>query len=436
VNVGQVVEIGLYVVADGLEEDQHPIQNLWVVLEWDPSRLKLLGKVDPCDSVDPCFVCPVGEYNWYTSMFPDDCNLDGLNAPCDGDPETPPDNDGNARYEAWAQWTGECPEDPLEAYATHAGVLVTLFQFEVLSPGLTQVSLADRADCHPHAAGCEPRYCCNEPTCDECSFTITTVVGGPVSGGILTGSRGMPALVDISACPPPTVEVIGSRYVAVTPAPGVDPVGLYVTGVDPEVACIGEWAREEGLLIDGDVVLGSPAWQLPDDWGTIHLAGANLWPVSMPRSPDDPTERWYNVQTDCSPEGEPGTSLSDPVSFTLWYWGDANNDGSVDFSDIGATVDGLRGVFHNTAMECPEGTDEECEYVPPQPNQICDTSVGLCMMRPQQVDFLGSRFPPPERAPCAPDLSEGIIVIDFSDVGAVVDAFVGKPYVCRVDWCQ
>lgn len=99
VEPGQMVEVGLYVVSDS-EEDQS-ISVMDIIVLWDPDVLELVGVLDN------------GPYEWLSSGFSDDSNLDGLNNSF---------LDGNAWYTAWSQFT-------FPAYATPDGLLVTTFQF-------------------------------------------------------------------------------------------------------------------------------------------------------------------------------------------------------------------------------------------------------------------------------------------------------------------
>jgi len=89
-----------------------------VIVSWDFSRLELLGHFD------------TGPYPWVLSGFPNDCGLDGLNAPCKG----LPDNDGNVYYEAVGQFS---PGSPAEA--TPSGLKITTLRFRTLVLGTTFV---------------------------------------------------------------------------------------------------------------------------------------------------------------------------------------------------------------------------------------------------------------------------------------------------------
>ena len=179
--VGSTVSVDVYLVANGCNtasddctNTQHPVQGVAAILSWDPTILQLQpsttgdkNPLDPCDNSNSCFVCngicsggsrnnlecnnvttlcPGGlcnpnpaTYNWSSSFFPADCQIDGLNQPCSGFPT----NDGNALYTAIPQLT--CGADSARLpCATPFGLNVTKLKFKALSippGGSTQVSL-------------------------------------------------------------------------------------------------------------------------------------------------------------------------------------------------------------------------------------------------------------------------------------------------------
>ncbi len=110
-NTGEVVRLSLIATASsGVDES---IAAMDVILQWDPSVLELIGKIDD------------GSYSWLVSGFLDDSGLDGLNDTFE---------DGDALYTALAQFA---PDPP--AYATQTGLVVTTFEFRALAPGMTAV---------------------------------------------------------------------------------------------------------------------------------------------------------------------------------------------------------------------------------------------------------------------------------------------------------
>jgi len=102
VNVGDVVEIGLYAVSDSGTNEV--VRALQVILQWDPTCLTL-------DEGQP--LINNGPYAWLMSGFYPDSGADGLNNTW---------ADGNAYYQAVGNFQSV-------AYATPAGLLVTTFRF-------------------------------------------------------------------------------------------------------------------------------------------------------------------------------------------------------------------------------------------------------------------------------------------------------------------
>jgi hypothetical protein len=112
VHEGDPVSIGLYAVSD--DGDPQSIAGLDAVIIWDPAIMTLTGRVNN------------GPYAWLLSRFPDDSELDGLNATW---------LDGNAFYQAVSRLS---PNPP--ASITADGLLVTTFTFSADVPGTTAVS--------------------------------------------------------------------------------------------------------------------------------------------------------------------------------------------------------------------------------------------------------------------------------------------------------
>ena len=158
IKVGNTVQAKLTVKANGCNTPntrcpagQMPIGGLSAILNWDPAYLELKpstsgdrNPLDPCDSGDPCFACPAGQYNWGESTFASDCGPtgDALNSPCSGTPT----NDGNAIYTAVPQ--NQCNGEPAPACISSSGLYVTNFKFKVLArpaDGTAEVSLDDCA---------------------------------------------------------------------------------------------------------------------------------------------------------------------------------------------------------------------------------------------------------------------------------------------------
>lgn len=131
---------------------------------------------------------------------------------------------------------------------------------------------------------------------------------------------------------PPTVAAEGSRYIAVTPAPGDTPVALKVTS--PTEQCLSKYAQIDA---DPDLaalgiarLIDTPVFLLPADWGTVHIGDAEMVPFVM-----------YEVRAEAEGTG----TLSVPTGDTTWAWGDTNNSTTIDFDDIVCVLDGFADLF-------------------------------------------------------------------------------------------
>jgi hypothetical protein len=194
----------------------------------------------------------------------------------------------------------------------------------------------------------------------------------------------------------------GPRYFAVTPAEGVDQVGLYVKGVDPEVACYEGYVYDDGRVFEDLTYFQPPG---AAGWGTAHVRGEHLI-----------AGRTYEFRADCDP-ASPGTSLSQPVSATLWRWADVDNTGVVDILDATRILDGFRGIYHT--LPCQSNAD--CVNV--RPHYACDLSMNQCLwVTLQNVDIIGAGY-----NQCGPEGAASI-----TDVTVCLDAFRGFPDPCAI----
>ena len=160
----------------------------------------------------------------------------------------------------------------------------------------------------------------------------------------------------------PSLAAEGSRYLEVTPQQGdQSPVALLVSGDvnDPDVSCV-------SLYVQGDGTLDSaPVFRTPAQWGTVHVRGEAL----IPGSP-------YHLRAQL----ETGVR-SQAADAATWMWGDVNNSGVVNITDVLFAVNGFQGDFTHATL--------------------------------QNLDL----------APCTPDE-----FINIDDVLAAVNAFVGDAY--------
>ena len=285
--VGEVVEVDL--IAFSYESGGETAAGIGAILLWDAEYLELVGF-----STD-------GPYDWLSPRFPDDSNLDGLNAPYLSDEM--PDNDGNAYFEVWRRLP---PADPPRILAN--GLLVATFEFAPLQPGLANVWL-------------ESEYGV---------YTETRVMHGTSPGMEITGSIGPPAVVAIEFdCPPPFVEASGPRYLTIAVVEGAVeiPVALRLMG-DPEnpyVSCLSQFIQLDGTLGD------EPAYQYPSEWDTFSITGLAIRPDTT-----------YTVETVCGdvPAGASAATDTD----TTWLWGDVDNNGVADSDDVGIVAGVLQGT--------------------------------------------------------------------------------------------
>lgn len=401
---GEIMEVGLYAVSSsGFNQ---LIQGIQVILNWDPTKLELMDVIDVCRTCsdsslnpgvdctdssqciggvcgnpDQCHVCPSNTYAWFSSGFLIDCGTDALNAPCSG---PVPNNDGDALFVAIPQVSCD-GGDPIPALATPAGLLITTFQFNVISTGgLTTLDII-------------PEFG---------SFSRTRILGGTAGGDEVLGVVDPTATIDVVPnCLPPTAASVGCRYLSITPDAGVDPIALLVEGdaADPDVSCVSQYVQADGTL-------GSTAvYQTPAQWGTVSVRGENIIPSSN-----------YTVRQDC---GNPqGTVLSTLVPTRTWKWADVNNDTRSDIADILRVVDGFLGLFYKPASPCVD--DSQCQD--PEVNGPffrCNTIEGFCVSGTiESLDLLNSD---PVLFGCTADTA-----VDISDVLEAVDAFLGFGYPC------
>lgn len=123
--LGQLVELGLYLVPDvpGATEEISAVQ---VILNWDPSKLRIRAHQNN-DPNDPDL------YQWLFAGFSNDAALDNVNDGVTSPPLGVPNNDGDAFFEALAQFPP--PVGKGSAPAPPEGLLVTTLRFQAV--GLT-----------------------------------------------------------------------------------------------------------------------------------------------------------------------------------------------------------------------------------------------------------------------------------------------------------
>jgi len=375
----EVVNVALYAVLD--ETGLNPnIGVIEVILNWDPGRLELIGKVDN------------GPYAWFASGFPNDFLQDGLNAPYSGTPA----NDGNAWYNALSQFgAGQ------EAIATPAGLLVTTFQFRALALGISEVSMVATAG----------------------SATETRVLDGVIPGLISTGELGPPASISVSAGTVPAAPVadvsgIKTRFISFAPdnlgfetALRVSLTSLHhpnppysggptvpFTDLEGEYRWVGPPAiylesTSSGIPFYAASVQCTPYYQ---DWGSIgllHVTGSAIVPSSI-----------YDVEalaSDCLGIEDTCTLVSEPITIGTTRWGDVTEP-----------------------------------YAPPSPTvqpDLSDVSVLLDKFRDQPGAPIKARA-----MQVGIDAAGNIDIVpdfNFTHISTCVDAFRGRPYPHVISEC-
>ena len=150
VKVGDTVDIGLYAVSDG-DQDQL-LAAVRVIIKWDPSLMRLIGVDD------------TGAPEWAFSGFPPDAFF--IN-------EVSPPEDGDGLYEGWGSMGKTVA-------ATPEGTLMTTFQFEALKGiPFAKLSILKKLRIESHPEG------------------RTKVYDGTVPNKDVTGKLGPPARVTI-----------------------------------------------------------------------------------------------------------------------------------------------------------------------------------------------------------------------------------------------
>lgn len=444
INVGDVVDFQLWIKENGCPDSpscpsgKQAIFGAQAVLGWDPAFFQIADPAqtgepnpeDPCDELDPCNInCGFPDRNnWLDSAFPDDCFGNSLNDPCTGIPY----NDGNAIYANLTQTT--CNGNPLPPVCvSSSGLWVTNLKFQAIAPtagvsGPTAVALID------------------------CLLQSRTLIPSGESPGVdITGTVAPPALLDIHctsgdqcpynicvdgacvSCLPPTVQVLGSRYLEVTtPTEGPPDYAIYVEGVDQDLSCVSGYVKRDLFDFGYGRLQGSEEYRPPGSggWGTVHVTGGAVDDGGTPLQTEDDLHykiiggRTYDVYGDCDPMN-PGVTLSDPVRVTMWRAGDTDNNNVVDIRDAVAGVNGFQGNW-NVYPSCPDcypdclpcTSDADCWCY--SPHQTCVTETGLCrLITIPNVDLTGD-------ANCEPNQ-----VISILDIVEVLNFFQGFPDRCN-----
>lgn len=326
VDIDDIIDIHIFILSDS--QFTQSVSAMEIILAWDASRLKLMGHIDPCISKP----CDDNTYLWLRSWFPVDENLDGLNDDCfdgvfcesipcsSGCPNGVicndvsgfcmatgvPFNDGDAKYVALSRVGG----GENSAQVTPDGLWVTTLKFRATKTGIAEIQILKELG----------------------TLSFTRITDGDIAGLDVVGNIGPPVQVAIGGCPPPEVEMVGSRYIAVTPAVSSESVALLISGDpnDDSLSCLSMYVQENGRLGV------EPFYQNSELWGLVFIGDKQIIPLSQ-----------YQVQTDCS-MAFPGLR-SESVSVSTTRWGDINQDGATNFSDLLLMIAGAQGKFRDGA---------------------------------------------------------------------------------------
>lgn len=241
--------------------------------------------------------------------FDDNLDADGDGTPDDCDICTGNDGSGDDDEDGTCNNLDACPNDPnkIEEGICGCGVADT----DADSDGAPAC-----IDCNDDDNMVFPGN--EETTCDDVDNDCDPLTEDNPSG-----------ICDVQ---PPVAGAIGPRYLEVTPAPSVVPVALAVTSDD--AGCLA------GTYIDLDsdpeladegigILVGSPVYRTPEEWGTIQVRGLEIVPGYS-----------YQVTTIV----EAGAELSSEA-FSTHAHGDIDNNGLANFADIQSVVFGFQGVW-------------------------------------------------------------------------------------------
>ncbi len=184
--------------------------------------------------------------------------------------------------------------------------------------------------------------------------------------------------------PPPLVEPVGSRYLAITPQPWDNDVALAVIGflclpfgvpqpcpgvACPVVDCVGQYVQADGVLGP------TPYYQSVEDWGTVYARGAEIVPDAL-----------YTARA-VDPQSGAGAAVALAKTYK---WGDTDENCVVNMVDIQCVLNAFKGIFTTTCTR-------------------------------QSADLTATA------GPCGPPDT----VINIMDIVAVLDAFQGVPFPCE-----
>jgi hypothetical protein len=207
-----------------------------------------------------------------------------------------------------------------------------------------------------------------------CEFSLLNWATPSTRPGFQQAIADMSTTNACGAAPPAAGEgvlALGGRFLAVNPcAAGGDP--------DDEIALRLEYPASPMCLsryidVDGHLVC-KPVFQPRRDWKTVFLHGEHIAP-----------EQTYEIWADFA-GGAPSAHLG---TATTWLWGDLDNTGLVDVSDLLCALDAFSGMF--TCSFFASELAPECVH----PSEIVDIGEILAVLDA----YTGASYPCPSPCP-------------------------------------
>ncbi|MBI1825088.1 MAG: hypothetical protein HY287_14865 [Planctomycetes bacterium] len=279
---------------------------------------------DPC-TVDACFngTC---KHTAISCIDPDPCTVDTcVNGLCQ---HTPIDcGSGKVCYQ------GLCYTPCSTAAQCDDGIACTADTCDTSPP-----APIDGICIHtPNDGACATGLFCQGKKCD--------VQLGCVFDNVCLGANGNPCPVPgtcdeatdtCGGCLPPAISAAGDRYIKVTPAnQGSTPVAILVQGDCSQtgIGCISRYVQDTaGHLGTTPVYKRTDVPAASGGWGIVSVHSVEILP-----------SKTYRVHTECNFAG--GAVKSAGRIATTWLWGDVNNNGVANISDVANVVDAFKGNF-------------------------------------------------------------------------------------------
>lgn len=127
-----------------------------------------------------------------------------------------------------------------------------------------------------------------------------------------------------------TVEALGCRAVSVTPVssgPSDGSEGLAIRMTSPDHPCLNKYLTPDGFFLDFPIFFSA------EQWGPVVVTSESIVPEST-----------YVFSADLT------TAEGEPTATDTWKWGDLDNNGFANFSDILLLVQAFQGNFENVTI--------------------------------------------------------------------------------------